>query len=244
VFLFSAVNFLTIPWDFILILTVLGILVPWRGAVRIRRLLNQPALATAERLSLYGSTIGFQWFIVAIVLWRAFSRKLSPQELGLTLADPLRTSLIAAGLTLLLCANQWASLRKIVELPAGQRGFLFRFTEKIMPRTPVETLVFAALACTAGLSEEFLYRGFVFAVFVRVFSNSMFPLGIAAVVSSCWFAVGHIYQGRRGVITTLVVGMLFAGIRIWSHSLVPSVAAHIGVDLIAGVYASKLLQTE
>ena len=57
------------PWDFILILFVLGVLVPWRGAMRIKRLLAQPALTTSERLSLYASTIAFQWLIVAIVAW-------------------------------------------------------------------------------------------------------------------------------------------------------------------------------
>ena len=231
------------PWDFILILFVLGVLVPWRGAMRIKRLLAQPALTTSERLSLYASTIAFQWLIVAIVAWRAFSRHLTPEELGLTVSAPWRTVLIAVILTALLCVNQWASLRRIARLPEDQRGFMFRFTEKIMPHSSPEALVFTALACTAGVSEEFLYRGFIFAAFVRAFANSTFPALIAAVlVSSALFAIGHLYQGWRGIITTLVVGFLFSGVRIWSGNLVPPVAAHIAADLVAGLCAPRLLR--
>jgi membrane protease YdiL (CAAX protease family) len=235
------VNLLAIPWDFILILIVLGVLVPWRGAVRIRRLLAQPALTPSQRLSLYASTIAFQWLIVAVISWRASSRHLNPNELGLVVSGTLRTFLMALILTALLCLNQWASLRRIARVPADRRGFLFRFTEKIMPQTSTETFVFVALACSAGLSEEFAYRGFVFAVFSRAFADSTFPASIAMVVSSAWFAMAHLYQGRRGMLTTFVVGLLFSGIRIWSGNLVPAVAGHIGVDLVAGLYAPRLL---
>ena len=231
------------PWDFILILFVLGVLVPWRGAMRIRRLLAQPALTTSERLSLYASTIAFQWLIVAIVAWRAFSRHLTLEELGLTVSAPWHTVLIAVVLTALLCVNQWASLRRIARLPENQRGFMLRFTEKIMPHSSPEVLVFTALACTAGVSEEFLYRGFVFAAFIRVFENATFlALFAAVVISSALFATGHLYQGWRGILTTFVVGILFSSLRIWSGNLAPPVAAHIAVDLVAGVCGPRLLR--
>jgi uncharacterized protein len=232
------------PWDFVLILFVLGVLVPWRGAMRIKRLLAQPVLTTSERLSLYGSTIAFQWLIVVIVAWRAFSRHLTPEELGLIASAPWRTALITVILTVALCASQWAGLRRIGRSPEDQHGFMFRFTERIMPHSPPEALVFTALACTAGVSEEFLYRGFVFAVVVRVIGHSMFPALVTAVlISSALFALGHLYQGRRGIVTTFVVGILFSGVRIWSGSLVPSVVTHIAADLVAGLCAPRLLRS-
>ena len=231
-----------IPWDFILILIVLGTLVPWRGAVRVKHLLGQPVLNVRERLSLYASTIFYQWLLVAVVAWRAFSRKLSLVELGLTTSDTWRTVLIAVGLTTLLCANQWASLRRMTQLPESQRGLLLRVTEKIMPRSFPETLVFAALALTAGLAEEFLYRGFVFTVFAHVFAGSALSIPMAMILSSAWFGVGHLYQGRRGIITTFIVGLLFSIIRVWSGSLIPSMAAHAGIDLMAGIGASRYLR--
>ncbi len=239
---FGPVNYLHIPWDFVLILLFLGVLVPWRGAVRMKRLLSKPELTSTDRLSLYGSTILFQWLIVAVVAWRCVARTVSPVELGLAAGHSwlvMWTSLVLTGI---LCANQVVGLRRIARVPEGQRGSHFAITEKIMPRGPIETLVFSALACTAGLSEEFLYRGFVFMAFARMAVNLGSPNAVAAILSSGWFSLAHLYQGRRGIITTFVVGMIFATIRIWTGSLVPVIAAHIGIDLIAGICASRFLR--
>lgn len=237
---FSAVNLTAIPWDFGLILAVLGIVIPWRGSVRIRRLLSRPEFGTADRLLLYGTTIVFQWILAFIVAWRALSRNIGFAALGLTISDRWRTTWTTIILTGVLCAGQLASLGRIVRLPPEERGSLFHITEKIMPRTLAEIFVFVALACTAGLAEEFLYRGFVFAVFARMFENVplSISISIAAVLSSIWFAVGHLYQGRRGIITTFVVSTIFIITRISSGSLIPPIVAHAGVDLIAGLYLS------
>jgi membrane protease YdiL (CAAX protease family) len=236
---------LSIPWDFILIIMALGILVPWRSVVRIKRLIERPTLASSARLSLYVSTIGFQWLIVAFVPWRSVARHWNLQDLGLTLSDSWRTTWTAVCLTVLLCVIQWASLRKIIQLPEDQRGYMFRITQKIMPRTCTEKIAFVALACTAGLSEEFLYRGFVFAVFARAFENSAYPATlVAALASSALFAIGHLYQGGRGIVTTCVVSITFVIIRIWTQSLLPGMIAHSAVDLVAGLYVGRLLLVE
>ena len=241
-FHFPPVTSLYIPWDFVLILLGLAVLVPWRGNVRMKRLLKKSDLTSADRLSLYASTILFQWLIVAIVLSRCLARDVAFEELGVTVGHPWQVAWISFGLTGLFCIVQFLGLRKIASLPEVQRGASFAITEKIMPRNPVETLVFAALACTAGISEEFLYRGFVFAAFVRMIVNYGTPFAASAIVSSAMFALAHYYQGRRGVITTFIVGVAFATIRIWTGSLVPVVLAHTGIDLIAGLFIPKFLR--
>ena len=239
---FPPVNSLFIPWDFVLILLFLGTIIPWRGDARMKRLLSKPELTTADRLSLYGSTILFQWLIVAIVTWRCVARGVGPEELGLVVSDPWQVAWTSIVLTGLLCANQVVGLRKVAGIPEMKRGRLFAITEKIMPRDATEALVYAALACTAGVSEEFLYRGFVFTAFVRMIVNFWPPIAAAAVLSSIWFSLAHLYQGRRGIITTFVVGLIFALMRIWTGSLIPAIAAHAGIDLIVGICASKFLR--
>jgi membrane protease YdiL (CAAX protease family) len=239
---FPPVNSLFIPWDFVLVLLFLGIIIPWRGDARMKRLLSKPELTTADRLSLYGSTILFQWLIVAVVAWRCVARGVGPEELGLAASDPWQVAWTSIALTGLLCVNQVVGLRKISRLPEGKRGSLFAITEKIMPRTAKETFVYAGLACTAGISEEFLYRGFVFMALVRMIVNFGPPNGLAAILSSAWFSLAHLYQGRRGIITTFVVGMIFAWMRIWTGSLIPAVIAHIGIDMVVGICASRFPQ--
>ena len=75
-------NLTAIPWDFSLILVVLATLVPWRGTVRVKRLFSED-LPPNARLSLYLSTIAYQWLLAAVVAWRAFSRGLDVFDLGL-----------------------------------------------------------------------------------------------------------------------------------------------------------------
>lgn len=232
---------LFIPWDFVLILLFFATIIPWRGDVRMKRLFNKPDLDSRDRISLYRSTIVFQWILVALVVWRCAARGVELEELGLVANDPWRIAWTSIALTALLCINQVFGLRKVSKLPDGKRGSLFRITEKIMPRSRSELLVYAALACTAGISEEFLYRGFVFMAFVRVIVNYGPPNALAAILSSAWFSLAHLYQGRRGLITTFIVGIVFVSLRIWTGSLIPAIAAHIGLDLAVGIFSSKLL---
>jgi membrane protease YdiL (CAAX protease family) len=236
------VNFTTIPWDFCLILAVLGIAIPWRGKVRVERLMMREDLGASGRLWLYASTICYQWVIATLVLWRALARGMHPNDLGLTISDPWRAAWMTISLTALLCAGQFAGLRKMARIPAGGRGQMFGIMEKIMPRTWKEIVVFAALATTAGLSEEFLYRGFLLTLFATMFTNLAGSALLASCASSIWFSVAHLYQGRRGIITTFVVGMIFATIRISSGSLLPSIVAHASVDLLAGICIPRLLK--
>jgi membrane protease YdiL (CAAX protease family) len=236
------VNPLFIPWDFVLILLFLGVVIPWRGAARMRRLMSMPELTTADRLSLYKNTIFFQWLIVAIVALRFLARGVSPEELGIAADDPWRIAWISIALTGFLCINQVVGLRRINKLPQEKRGRLFAITEKIMPQSRRETLIYAILACTAGVSEEFLYRGFVFMAFVRMIVNYGPTNAFAVILSSMWFSLAHLYQGKRGVITTFVVGIIFALIRVWTGSLIPAIVAHIGIDLVVGICAPRYLR--
>jgi len=225
-----------LPWDFALILLVLGVVVPWRGAARVQKLLARPELATADRLGLYASTIAFQWAAAAIVAWRSIARGLNPAQLGIAVPQPELALATSLALCFLFGATQIYSLRKLSRLPPERRGFLAELARKIMPHTAVEALAFFALAATVAICEEFLYRGFVFTVVERLFGGSAV---VATLISSGLFALAHLYQRRRGLASTFVVGLIFAGVRILTGSLAPSIVAHMLTDLIAGLGAWK-----
>src|SRR5258708_36151431 len=88
-----------------------------------------------------------------------------------------------------------------------------------------------ALAVPAGVCEEFPYRGFALAAIIR----AGLPVWAAVVISSVLFGLAHIYQGRGGSVSTMLLGVLFGTARIVCHSLVPVVLWHSAVDLVAGV---------
>jgi len=53
-------------------------------------------------------------------------------------------------------------------------------------------------------------------------------------MSSVLFSLAHLYQGRRGVASTLLVGLLFSTIRVWTGSLIPCMAGHFVADAAIG----------
>jgi membrane protease YdiL (CAAX protease family) len=221
-----------LPWDLVLIILVLAVVVPWRGMVRVRMLLAIPQLSSGERISLYGSTIAFQWLGTAIVIWRSVARGFGPAALGLLPERPAPGLVLGVAMAAVLAALQLMSLRQLARMPLEKRGHLYQIAAKLMPQELTEALVFAALVATVSLCEELVYRGFAFAVFKQLGGDS---ISLAIVGSAALFGLGHIYQGRRGAVSTFVLGLLLAGARSWSDSLLPPILAHLAVDSVAGL---------
>jgi membrane protease YdiL (CAAX protease family) len=107
-----------------------------------------------------------------------------------------------------------------------------------LPRTSIEAWVGLLLVLTVALCEEFIYRGFIEAIFASTFSISILA---GAVISAAFFSSAHMYQGRKGLITTFAVGLVFSAARIWTGSLVPSVIVHFAVDFSVALAALKSL---
>jgi len=225
------------PWDFWLIFVALGVLLPWRGRERMKKLLAMPRVSLMERLVLYASTIAFQWLAVATVGWRVWARGYSAQQLGLLVHD--RTKLLIAGIVgaAVIATLQWLNLRRVSRIPIESRGPLQAIAERILPQTAVELPAYFALAITAGLCEEFLYRGFAMAALAHAGMSAWLVL----LVSSILFGLAHSYQGRGGMVMTFVVGLVLGASRLTYNSLVPAVFWHSAVDVVAGVAGRRYL---
>src|SRR4029077_3310960 len=155
------------PWDIVLIFFVLGVVVPWRGRRRLQQLLAKPRVEPAERLSLYWSTIAFQWIAAAVVAWRSWAHGLSLQQLGLVMPGRFKLIVITVCGAVLIVTLQWLNLRRMGRSTSPLRGPLQALAERILPQSSTELVPFLGLAVTAGLCEEFLYRGFAMAVIGR-----------------------------------------------------------------------------
>lgn len=225
------------PWDYIAILALLGVIVPWRSSARVGMLLESDELRAGERIALYASTMAFQWGISAVILWRTLTRGVTLAQLGLDAPYLGRTFLAAIVLTAVLVLNQVFGVKRIASMPVEKRGLIARLAEKLLPRRREEVIVGIAMVATVGICEEFIYRGFVQAIFQQRLSSAM----AGAVISALFFAVAHVYQGRRGLVTTFVVGLVFSAARVWTQSLIPSMVIHFAVDLSAAVAASRML---
>jgi CAAX protease family protein len=227
-------------WDYILILAVLAVLIPWRGAARIRELLRGPEFAPSTRMRIYLSTIALQWILVAAILWRTRAHGMPLSALGISLPNPARAALAALILSVALVINQVFAIRRLAGMPPERRGTIAQLAEKLLPRTRGEMCAAIFLVGTVAICEEIIYRGFVQTVFQDLPGGTVF---IAAAISAAFFASAHLYQGRKGVIVTFVVGVFFSGARIFAGSLVPSVITHFAVDFSAGIAARRLIDS-
>jgi uncharacterized protein len=225
------------PWDFWLIFFVMGVIFPWRGRVRMKKLLATPHVSSMERLALYASTIAFQWFAVAVVAWRAWAHGFTASELGLKIHDSSRILVASIVGAATIAALQWLNLRRVGKIPVESRGSLQGIAERILPQSTVELLPYLALAITAGLCEEFLYRGFAMAVLVHVGLQAW----AVVLISSVLFGLAHSYQGRGGVVMTLIIGTILGTSRIAYDCLLPAIFWHSAVDVVAGTAGPRYL---
>jgi uncharacterized protein len=226
-----------VPWDLLLIFLFLGVVVPWRGRVRLRELLAKPKVGASERIALYLSTIAFQWIAAAVVAWRGWAHGFRPTQLGLVVHGPWRLALVGIFGAGVIATLQWLNLRRMGRQDARVPAVLKGLAQRILPQSTREMPTFFALAVTAGICEEFIYRGFAIAVFLR----AGLPSWSVVLLSSVLFGLAHLYQGRGGLLGTMILGALFGAARMGYDSLVPVILWHAAVDCIAGVAGPRYL---
>jgi uncharacterized protein len=232
-------SFTVMHWDFALILLFLGIAVPLLGRRRVRQLMQMPSTTKIERLSLYASTLAFQWIAAGVILWRTGAHEIRASQLGLAVPNPALAVTASVVLAALILLNQIVGLRRLVAQPERIQGILPQLALKLFPQDDVERLAFFALVTTVALCEELIYRGFVQRVFQDWSRGSVL---VAVVGSAVFFALAHLYQGRRGLVSTLTIGLLFSTIRAWTGSLLPCIVAHFVADITVGMLAPGRLR--
>ncbi len=128
--------------------------------------------------------------------------------------------------TLVLAVLIWKSpplrrrLRQMLDSPAA-----------LLPATSSERRTWVAVALTAGICEELLFRGFLLFYFAHFFPA--LPQWGAIGISSATFGVAHAYQGGKGVLRTGLLGLVLAFVYVATGSLLPSMALHTLIDVLS-----------
>lgn len=101
--------------------------------------------------------------------------------------------------------------------------------DSLVPVTREQRRWFAAMALTAGICEEVVFRGFLTFYVAEVLpgASALVVIGVAAAV----FALAHAYQGAAGVVGTFGMGLLFGVVYLATGSLLPGMVLHALVDL-------------
>ena len=197
-------------------------------------LAHRPAALTPHILS-YLATLISEWLIF-IAIWVGVKMHGTPfrDVFGAFSLNPVKI-LIDLGLAFgfLIGANLVLStLGYIVHAPHATSG-----VRELIPHGNVESLLFLALAFTAGVCEETIFRGYLQKQFTA-WSNSAL---IGIVAQGLIFGFAHAYQGwiLAGLIG--VYGMLFGLLAMWRQSLRPGMIAHFAQDAIAGLVLARYL---
>jgi membrane protease YdiL (CAAX protease family) len=109
-----------------------------------------------------------------------------------------------------------------------------RFNDRVgalLPDTPAEARWFSVISVGAGISEELVYRGFLF-YYLALWFPHINRLE-SALVTSLIFGVGHLYQGWKGILSTGIAGLFLAGLYLLSGNLLLPIVVHAVGDLQA-----------
>jgi membrane protease YdiL (CAAX protease family) len=228
------------PADHVLVLLIV-VGLPLRALFGIRALRAAPALTVPDlRRRLWGRAIATQWLLTVVVLWHWSMTFRSLASLGLVLRPTTGLAGVLVGLTtiVILVSRQRRALLTDETLRTRVRERLAA-VEPLMPHAAREFPLFAVLACTAGLCEEFLFRGYLLWYAVH-----FMPFAFACVAQALVFGACHAYQGRRGIVLTTLAGAFFTGVLLVAGSIWPCMLIHALMDLHAGDLARRVFPPE
>ena len=193
----------------------------------------------SARSWIWSAWMGLLWTLTAcgVAVWLYQQRPF--KTLGFVVPHGPRL-FVAAGLVVLLVILYGRTLAKLARIPQEKRIALqnqFGETAAVLPHTRRELGGFVALSLSAGFCEEFVFRGFLIAAL-----QPMLGLWGAAALSLIVFAFAHAYQGKRGIVTTGVIGGLMTLVVLGCQSLLPAIALHALIDIGQGCVAWLVLR--
>lgn len=187
---------------------------------------------TDRKIWWYRLTLATLWPLASMVVVDWLLLKRSFGLLGLTLEADWR---VAGGFLLAIAFGiaSWLQLRRLRNIDRerartvlAKRQFMFA----LLPSGRGQLVYWIAVAITAGVTEELLFRGFAIWAF-SAYTN----LAVAAVASAVLFGLGHIYQGFAEVLKTAVVGLILAAFYLAIGSLYPVMLLHALLDIWPGM---------
>jgi membrane protease YdiL (CAAX protease family) len=105
-------------------------------------------------------------------------------------------------------------------------------TRALLPQTPQERVVWAAVALSVGFCEEVVYRGYL----QMALSRWLRSVTLGVIAQGALFGLAHLEQGGvvRAAIPIAFYGVLLGALRRFRGSLLPGIICHVALDLVGG----------
>jgi hypothetical protein len=227
------------PWwhTAILIAVILGVSVLSSKQAKTNALAQQ-------HLKHYAFTMAWEVGLAALAWWGIRMRRVPLRQLlgerragvkawftdfGVALIFWLIASIVLAAIS---------SVLRVLHLLRGQKAVF-----AIAPQTGWEVLVWVALSITAGVVEEFVFRGYLLQQFSSIGGKSMGGakstgrgrLWLGVLVSSLLFGAAHGYEGLGAMIAIVAFGAMFCVLAMQRRSLRAGMMAHAWYDSLTGI---------
>jgi hypothetical protein len=190
---------------------------------------HQGAVHRPPRLFFYLTTIAWEWILVAYVYLGLRRRgKSMPNIAGKSWKSPSDFLIDVA-----IAFGFWIAAIFVLNLVAhavGSKG-MSQAARLLAPQGPFESLVWIALAVTAGICEETIFRGYLQRQFIAWTRSA--PIGV--LLSAALFGAGHIYQGAKATVVIGVYGLMFGILAEARQNLRPGIITHAWHDAITGL---------
>lgn len=201
--------------------------VVWRAFLR-----RSDADPAAARAYLWSRWMVLLWTLAmaGVALWVFDARAWEPLRMTVPGGWRLSASIVLVFGLMIACA------RRILKIARSARTRRVRMANpdvlRLIPQSIPELRSWVALSVTAGVCEEFVFRGYLLWVF-----QPALGLWGAAALSIVLFGMVHAYQGVRGACVAGALGAVFTVVVLASGSLLPAIVMHTTVDIGEGVVA-------
>lgn len=209
-------------------LAILIAALPINSALAGRRL-RKDAPSTRAKLFRYGRTIVILWSVTALAVYALRLHGFDTRDVGLV-APHAAWELAVGGISLVA-----PLLAMLAGAPRGLSSDYAVALRAIVPETVTEWGWFLVVAATAGICEEFLYRGYALWAIARLTNDTL--LGVVA--STLAFGFAHAYQGRTGIVNATISGGLYAIVFLATGSLYPCMIGHFVQDIAGAAILTR-----
>ena len=184
----------------------------------------------------YSLSIVYEWALAGMAWWGLRLRKIPLKQLMGETRPGLRGLLSDLGAALLDWMVAWALLSVVAQAILYSSGSsidprkIGDVTQKLAPSTGSEMMLFLMLSISAGVCEEFVFRGYLQQQFGRIGGG----VWIGVVLSAIVFGSAHVYEGIAGVLLIAAYGAMFGVLAILRRGLRTGMIAHAWHDSVSG----------
>lgn len=213
-------------WHTALFLVAVGGLAAW-GA-------HRQGLPTfgASRATSYLITTGWEWLLFVLAAWGIrlgggsiqsviggswSTAKQFWSDLGIGVLFLVGSNILLAGLQAILRPSPNANIGRL------------------LPRSTTEITLWVFLSLSAGICEEFTFRGYL----QQQLNGRLKNVTAAVVTQGIIFGAAHAYQGLKLVLTIVVLGCLIGWLAQWRKSTRPGMISHFLQDAVGGIVLGR-----